>query len=196
MTKRIVPLAAIFALFVLSGAAAPSFAEPSKCDAAKVKAAGKKLAAKTKCYAKALQKELSVDPECLAKAEQKFENAFQKANDKNDNCTNVGDTVAVESTVDACLADLVLQVSVTACAVGEVNCNGACADLATDVSNCGACGNACAIGATCTSGVCDCPAGTVLCSGVCADLATDVSNCGACGIACASPQICTSGTCQ
>jgi len=70
------------------------------------------------------------------------------------------------------------------CAAGETECGGTCVDLASDPSNCGACGSACAAGATCGSGVCattittvdggaacstdsDCPAGSDCVSGEC-----------------------------
>lgn len=41
-----------------------------------------------------------------------------------------------------------------ACPVGETNCNGLCADLQTDVLNCGLCGTSCAAGEFCVSGQC------------------------------------------
>ena len=42
---------------------------PSKCEAARLKAAGKKASAKLGCYAKAVAKGLAVDSGCLDKAE-------------------------------------------------------------------------------------------------------------------------------
>jgi len=50
------------------------------------------------------------------------------------------------------------------CAAGQVECGGTCKNLATDATNCGACGNACANGSSCQNGYC-CPAGTMLCPG-------------------------------
>ena len=40
------------------------------------------------------------------------------------------------------------------CASGQSVCNGACVDLQTSASNCGACGRVCATNAACVSGVC------------------------------------------
>ena len=41
-----------------------------------------------------------------------------------------------------------------ACPVGETNCNGLCADLQTDVLNCGRCGTSCDEGEFCVAGQC------------------------------------------
>jgi hypothetical protein len=40
------------------------------------------------------------------------------------------------------------------CIEGFSVCRGACVDLQSDALNCGACGNACGVGATCAAGVC------------------------------------------
>jgi hypothetical protein len=75
----------------------------------------------------------------------------------------------------------------------------------SSTSDCGACGNACAPGATCVSGTCTCapsacscaaPASLCEAEGVCADLALDPRNCGVCGDACSADQHCASGSCQ
>jgi hypothetical protein len=79
----------------------------------------------------------------------------------------------------------------------------ACTDLASDPSNCGACGNVCQPGpledATCFDGSCVylCAEGAVRCSGTCTFLEWDPDNCGACGNACpeAAPY-CTQGVCS
>lgn len=93
-----------------------------------------------------------------------------------------------------------------------------CSDLATDKSNCGACGTVCVApdnGGTvsCVAGKCvpACPAGTGgmemrLCSASsgaggtgptieCVDVASDVKNCGICGTVCKSNERCTNGAC-
>lgn len=88
------------------------------------------------------------------------------------------------------------------CTGGLVNCNGSCADLSADTSNCGSCGQICGGAQTCNSGVCTggaCGPGEVDCSGTCSNLATDINNCGVCGQACNFPNalsVCTSGTCD
>lgn len=40
-------------------------------------------------------------------------------------------------------------------------CGAVCLDTQTDTSNCGACGNACAVGQTCAAGACTCGAASV-----------------------------------
>jgi len=73
---------------------------------------------------------------------------------------------------------------------GQVSCDGACVNLASSASNCGACGNACAAGEICSNATCiaasslACTAPTTNCNGGCFDLRTSASNCGACGNAC------------
>jgi choice-of-anchor A domain-containing protein len=73
-------------------------------------------------------------------------------------------------------------------------CGGACVETATDAANCGACGNACASGSTCSGGICSACDGT-LCGGSCVATATDAANCGACGNACAAGSTCSAGAC-
>jgi len=74
-----------------------------------------------------------------------------------------------------------------------------CVDLASDVNNCGACGNICPVSATCEAGECVCSVGETLCSGSCVDQQTNVDNCGSCGYICplllnGTPS-CAAGTC-
>ena len=66
-------------------------------------------------------------------------------------------------------------------------------DLSSDEQNCGACGNACAPGQTCSFGTCLCPPGTTRCLGRCVDLSSDPDSCGECGFICPGPPS-TSGT--
>src|SRR5262245_50182501 len=87
---------------------------------------------------------------------------------------------------------------------GETCCGSYCADLATDVFNCGRCGAACAApganeSVACVSGLCvyDCVPGAVDCgNGACTDLSSDPDNCGACGNVCPeSAPVCFAGAC-
>jgi hypothetical protein len=80
----------------------------SKCTAAKMKAAGKKAAAKAVCYAKGTSKQLPVDPFCLMKAEGKFAAAFSKA-DLAGPCP--GTTADVESMIDGFVSDAVAELT-------------------------------------------------------------------------------------
>ena len=87
------------------------------------------------------------------------------------------------------------------CVCGDlIYCNGMCADVATDPSNCGACG------VVCTSGVCDgggCTQGSLGCAeglwdcegtGICTSFLDDPYHCGDCGTVCAS-GVCEGGFC-
>ena len=101
-------------------------------------------------------------------------------------------------------------VSATANQAGTC-CDGTCADLRFDDSNCGACGAACADGGRCVDRGClpvDCPAAGrgagcaiasdggsshgLCCDGKCVDFSSDPLNCGGCGVDCAS-GICDGG---
>jgi hypothetical protein len=114
---------------------------------------------------------------------------------------------------DACTANT--QCASGACASGvccDKACNGACEacarpgsigtcslpDYSADPLNCGACGNPCTGGRSCSSGTCVCPAGQTFCAGACVDTKTDVNHCGGCGMACSSNHValaCTAGMC-
>ena len=77
-----------------------SEATKSKCESARLKAAGKKASSKLGCYAKAATKDVAVDnaPDgCLDKAGAHFMNAFDKVTA----CTGDGQDGAVENLVDA-----------------------------------------------------------------------------------------------
>src|SRR5580692_462606 len=85
------------------------------------------------------------------------------------------------------------------CPANDTICGKVCVDTATDFGNCGACGNACPMGRTCTAGACvalTCAAPTAnACAGACVDVATDVDNCGRCGVTCGAGGSCAMGTC-
>jgi Stigma-specific protein, Stig1 len=69
-----------------------------------------------------------------------------------------------------------------ACDSGQPCCNAVCIAIATDRTNCGACGNVCPDSApTC-------------CGGACTDTTSDPANCGACGTTCGD-RTCSGGAC-
>jgi len=74
----------------------------------------------------------------------------------------------------------------TGCPQDQTLCPAGCADLVTDGSNCGACGNVCAPGQSCAGGQCICPMGQVPSPAGCADVATSsvlsVGASGACAV--------------
>jgi hypothetical protein len=78
-------------------------------------------------------------------------------------------------------------------------CGDTCADLQTDMANCGACGTACAVakGEICVSGKCaqGCPVGSQKCGDKCVDTNVDRANCGKCGTVCGATELCAVGTC-
>ncbi len=78
-------------------------------------------------------------------------------------------------------------------------CKGQCTNTDTDPDNCGACGNQCTSGASCSNGRCLCPGGQTLCNGTCVNTSTDPKNCGTCGKLCGTaytlPTTCSAGVC-
>src|SRR4029453_999719 len=107
-----------------------------------------------------------------------------------------------KSRQDACLAACRACNSDTSRLCGSCASGYVCTDLASDLNNCGACGNVCWPGpledAACFDGTCvyQCAEGAVRCGGTCTFLEWDPDNCGACGNACpeAAPY-CTQGGC-
>ena len=82
----------------------------------------------------------------------------------------------------------------SACLPDCQRCGGGCVET---VQNCGACGNACAVGKKCSAGTCQdaCAAGLSDCAGSCYDLNKDRVHCGACGTTCNRDETCASGVC-
>lgn len=95
---------------------------------------------------------------------------------------------------------------------GTVNGGGTCRDMATDPSNCGACGRVCrapSLGTpSCSGGACkgSCSGSQIVCGGglegggACIDAARDTQNCGTCGHLCSAPSGgsagCSAGLCS
>src|SRR5688572_23126983 len=109
----------VLTLIFLATPAAAATDPVAKCTAAKVKAAGKKYAGKTKCEAKAILKAEAVDPACISKVESKYMDAMAKAES---GAACAGDAISIEASVDSCLTDLLDEVTAD---VGD-----ACADNA------------------------------------------------------------------
>jgi hypothetical protein len=104
--KKVVALALV-SLAVAAAAVAEAGPTPAqKCTGSKLKATGKKAAAKLKCHEKAVKKGVAADPDCLAKAEEKFADAFAKAEAKG-GCLTTGDAGSVEGLVDTFVDDAV-----------------------------------------------------------------------------------------
>lgn len=88
-----------------------------------------------------------------------------------------------------------------ACPAGQSCCfDQYCADLQSEVGNCGACGVACMSGQICSNGQCStCPEGQTLCGGRCVNTQTDFFNCGQCRRPCfpvqGIPRVCCGGAC-
>ncbi len=83
-------------------------ATASKCEATRLKAAGKKAQKRLLCYSKAAKKDASVDSAaggCLDKAAAKFVKSFDKVT----GCTGDGQTAAIETLVDSeCVAQQIV----------------------------------------------------------------------------------------
>lgn len=82
------------------------------------------------------------------------------------------------------------------CTAPQQDCGGACVDVQSSATNCGACGKACKTGELCTAGACKaggCAAGLTQCGTGCVDTQRDPSNCGGCGSVCSGT--CTAGQC-
>jgi len=81
-----------------------------------------------------------------------------------------------------------------ACTAGQMMCGGACKPVATDMLNCGACGNVCPGGQVCQAGQCACGAGQFACNGTC--VASNAAHCGNCTTVCSGIDVCSNGVCQ
>ncbi len=118
-----------------------------------------------------------------------------------------------------CPSGLLLQDDrcVSACSAPYQNCGVSCANVQSDFTNCGRCGNACpaeqicqagqcacaagglACGTTCVySGNCACPDPNTVCGDSCVDVMDNTNNCGSCGNVCdldGAAPVCVNGKC-
>lgn len=84
------------------------------------------------------------------------------------------------------------------CQPGLTACNGACVDLSSSASNCGACGIACGGDVPyCSAGACaaSCAEGTTACGFDCTNTSSNPYHCGGCGVTCEGGLACSGGTC-
>lgn len=114
----------------------------ARCAAAKIKAAGKRLAAAAKCHSRAAERGVAVDLSCLGRAEQMFEAAFAKA-EARAGCVTTGDAGAVGSLVDTCIQSVVEALPATTSTTSSSTTSTtlflpACS---TQFGPCGSCGN-------------------------------------------------------
>src|SRR5262249_46559194 len=102
---------------------------PTKCAAAKQKAAVKKIASKLNCYQKAVSNGVAVDQACLMAAETKFDAAILKADGKG-GCLVTGDQAPIEAAADTCVQSILALTPDTppTCETGSTypTCGGAC----------------------------------------------------------------------
>src|SRR5262245_60224651 len=117
-----------------------------KCQAGKIKAAGKKTSDKAKCRATALKKGIAIDPLCLTKAEDKFVQSMAKA-DALGPCP--GTPIDVEAAVDQCVTDYVALLTASTTTTTMPGCSG-------DGGPCGADSDCCSNNCVITNGVGTC----------------------------------------
>ena len=187
------------AFFVLALAPQARGQVVDKCQAAKIKAAGKKTYDKAKCRAKALQKGLPLDSACLTKAEDKFGQAVTKA-DTLGLCS--GTTTDLEAAVDQAVDTYATIVStpVTTTTVIATTTTTAIGSTTTTTLACRANGTSCASNSSCCSGLCSggvCQGGATTTTTVTSSTSTTLSTtpCGSttyfqCGGTCPAGQTC------
>lgn len=110
---------------------------------------------------------------------------------------------AHEETAGSCSTTFCYDDQCRCPAAAATECDGRCADLATNPSHCGACDARCADGASCVAGACACDdAAAVVCADVadatelvCARTDGDPQHCGDCDTRCGRNVPCVSGRC-
>ena len=212
----------VLAVLTASGGFVHAGSTPAeKCAIAKSKAATKKIAAKMKCWQKAMATGApSADMACLMAAETKFDTAIQKAEAKG-GCVSTGEEMRIESVADKCVSSIVSVTPTVTCQAATLTCH--CGSITTNIIQ--ACGAAsprdctsvrneaaqnCALNGqptddcqalsctdACTGQPCGggCPSPSADCGGFCVDTSTDRQNCGSCGHLCLPTEVCSSGSC-
>lgn len=102
----------------------------------------------------------------------------------------------MDAGVDAAMPGIDVGPDASGCPSTLSECGGACLDLASDPSHCGACTTDCGSGGFCSGASCGCMSGLMACGGTCTDTQGDAMHCGSCTTACRAGQICANGTCM
>lgn len=157
----------VLAALLLLARGAPAATPVDTCAAAKLTAASKKAVSKLACYGKAVKKSTAVDDACLTKADQKFTEAFAKAEAKG-GCSTTGDAAQVEAQVDAIVATLVSDepgdCGATGDPCGPVPC---CPGLVCQASGSPTCQTSTTTTSTTTTTLPPCGITMPMCNGVC-----------------------------
>jgi hypothetical protein len=148
---------------------APAQAAPSKCNAAKFKAAGAYANAILACQSKALAKGTGLDLPCLEKALARLEKAFEKAERKGD-CNGSAAATTAQNQADAfriALGETLLPplrccAFTNACgwAADEAACTAAGGTAGAEGTSCHGDDGTCAAGAPSSGPCCETPEGT------------------------------------
>ncbi len=178
-------------LFVSATLCAPAIAATTpvqKCAAAKMKAVGKHLAAKAKCYSKALSVSGPVVPECRQLAESKYTAAFTKAEVAE--CLHENDASAIEAKIDEALEDILGDLG---CGNGQVEGDEACDD--GNLVDGDGCTSTCTSVPVCTGAGLSCSDDSDCCSASCVG-AICSNACAPDGQLCSLEADCCSGNCS
>ncbi len=134
----------VFAALALVLAGAPASATPDArlCAIRKLKAASRKSAAELVCFEQAIASGAPLDPSCLAKADARFTAAFARAEARG-GCVITGDAGSVETTVDACVENLVSVVPASTTTTVTTTSSSSTLATTTTFPQCGALGNSC-----------------------------------------------------
>jgi hypothetical protein len=109
---------------IVTGAVVSAATDPARvCAAAKQKAAYKLMNSLGKCLVKAVKNQTPLDVECITKASTKFDDSFDKAEDKG-GCVTTSDADDVESLVNNCALSVVANLPFTTTTLPPYTCGG------------------------------------------------------------------------